>query len=145
MIWPDARGLGFDPFSEMRRLQREMNRLFSGYGDAGDAAGPAVNVWSNPDEVLVAAEVPGIDPNDIRVTVQNDVFTLEGERKPDAIGEDTVTHRAERGFGRFTRSVRLPYEVDNSKAVAKYRNGVLTVTLPRSEVSKPRQIAVAAE
>ncbi len=144
MFWPDIRGVGFDPFSEMRRLQREVNRLFEGYGEAGDAW-PSMNVWSNRNEVVVSAEVPGVDPNDLRVTVQNDVFTLEGERKPEDPGEGVVNHRAEREFGRFARSVRLPYEVDNAKAVAKYRNGILTVTLPRSELSKPRQIAVASE
>lgn len=144
MIWPDVRGFGFDPFSEMRRLQREMNRLFEGYRES-DVAWPAINVWSSRDQVVVSAEAPGVDPKDLRVTVQNDVFTLECERKPDAPGEDAVAHRTEREFGRFARSVRLPYEVDNAKAVAKYRNGVLTVTLPRSEVSKPRQIAVASE
>ena len=144
MIWPEVRGFGFDPFSELRRLQREMNRLFEGYSEA-DIAWPAVNVWSNRDEVVVSAEAPGVDPKDLRVSVQNDVFTLEGERKSDAPGEDVVTHRAEREFGRFARSVRLPFEVDSAKASAKYRNGVLTVTLPRSEVSKPRQIAVASE
>lgn len=144
MIWPEVRGFGLDPFSELRRLQREMNRLFEGYVE-GDIGWPALNVWSNRDEVVVTAEVPGVDPKDLRVTVQNDVFTLEGERKPDNPGENVVTHRAEREFGRFARSVRLPYEVDNAKAVAKYRNGILTVTLPRSEVSKPRQIAVTSE
>lgn len=144
MIWHDARVFGTDPLDGMRRLQREMNRLFQGYGEA-ECAWPAVNLWSNRDEVVVCAEAPGVDPRDLTVTVQNDIFTIEGERKPEHLGEDAVMHRAEREFGRFSRSVRLPYDVDNSKVLARYRNGVLTVTLPRSEVSKPKQIAVATE
>lgn len=141
MIWPVARVFGTDPFADLRRLQREMNRLFEGYGEA-ECAWPAINMWSNRDEVVVSAEAPGVDPNDLRVTVQNDIFTIEGERKPEDLGENAVAHRSEREFGRFSRSVQLPYEVDSSKVTARYRNGVLTVTLPRSEVSKPKQIAV---
>ncbi len=144
MFWPESRMFGMDPFAELRRLQREMNRLFEGYGEA-ECAWPAINLWSNRDEVVVSAEAPGVDPKDLKVTVQNDIFTIEGERKPEDLGENAVTHRAEREFGRFSRSIRLPYEVDNSKVTARYRNGVLTVTLPRSEVSKPKQIAVATE
>jgi HSP20 family protein len=144
MYWPEVRTMGFDPFTELRRLQREMNRLFEGFGEA-EGGGPPINVWSGRDQIVVTAEVPGVDPKDLQVNVQNDVFTLEGERKPEEVGENVVVHRAERPFGRFARSIRLPYEVDGHRAVAKYRNGVLTVTLPRSESSKPRQIAVTAE
>lgn len=141
MLWPEMRLFGFDPFVELRRLQREMNRLFEGVEEAVDV-GPALNVWSGRDAVVITAEVPGVDPKDLHVNVQNDVFTLEGERKPEQLGDDVTVHRAERAHGRFSRCIRLPYEVDASRATAKYRNGVLTVTLPRTEASKPRQIAV---
>jgi len=135
---------GFDPFAELRRFQREVNRLFEGWSEM-DEAGPALNVWDRRDALVITAEVPGVDPKDIQIHVQNDVFTLEGERKEEKLGEGTVVHRAERPVGRFFRSIRLPYEVDSDRASARYRNGVLTVTLPRSEASKPRQIAVAAD
>ncbi len=144
MVWQEIGGWGFDPFTEFRRLQREMNRLFEEF-EGIEEAEPAVNVWSSKNDLVITAEVPGVAPEDLRVHVQDDVFTLEGERKAEDPGEGVVVHRAERASGRFARSIRLPYPVDHDRVTAKYRNGILTVTLPRSEASKPRQIAVTTD
>jgi len=134
---------GPDIFADMRRLQREMDRLVSSYGEAKEAF-PAINLWSNADQILVKAEVPGVNPKDLDVSVQNDLLTIQGERKSDVRSEDVVCHRAERGMGRFLRTVRLPFEVDVGKVSAETVNGVLTLTLPRAEAGKPRRIQIQA-
>ena len=143
MWWLNDIGAAADPFQELRRLQRDINRLFSGYETAGDAF-PAVNIWANKENVVVTAELPGMDPASMDIAVQGDQFSLQGEKKADELADSVVCHRCERGSGRFMRTFRLPYEVDSSKVDAKYRNGVLTVTLPRQESSKPRKIAISA-
>ncbi|MFH0878087.1 MAG: Hsp20/alpha crystallin family protein [Lentisphaerota bacterium] len=144
MLWPMYTTVSVDPFSEMKRLQGEMNRLFGTVGDESEPF-PAVNVWSNADEVVVTAEVPGIDSKDLNIDVQGDQLTLAGERKVDAPSEEAVCHRCERGYGKFVRSMRLPFDVESGKVSARYQNGVLMVTLPRAEASKPRKIAVTSE
>ena len=143
MYWHELGSL--DPFGSVRSLQRQMNRFFEGFGAEEREAFPSVNLWSNADEVIVQAEVPGVEPNQVEVTVQGDQLTLQGERKASEPSANVVCHRAERGFGRFVRTFRLPFEVDNARASARCANGVLTLTLPRTETSKPRKIAIAAE
>lgn len=143
MWWLNDITMGSDPFREMRRLQRDINRLFSGYETSGDVF-PAVNVWANRESVVVTAELPGMDASSIDISVQGDQLLLQGEKKADEMAGDVVCHRIERGSGKFMRTFRLPYEVDNAKVDAKYRNGVLTVTLPRQESSKPKKIAINA-
>lgn len=142
MIWTNEMWES-DPFAEVRRLQREMNRLFTGFGAARESF-PAVNIWSAPDRAVVKAEVPGVDPKDIEISVQHDLLTLQGERKEPALSDDAVCHRAERGQGRFLRTVRLPFEVESGKVSAQAVNGILTVTLPRAEASKPKRIPIQA-
>ena len=143
MFWPELASV--DPFASLRRLQRDMNRLIEAYGGEGRESFPAVNVWSSADEVLVKAEVPGIEPKDLDIMVQGDQLTLQGERKAEELSKDVVCHRAERGSGRFIRTFRLPFEVDNARVEAKYAHGILTIRLPRTETSKPRKIAISAE
>ena len=144
MIWPTVyRSIDVDPFRDMRRLQREVNRLFSGYSPQNEAY-PAMNIWSNNDEIIITAEVPGIDPAELELTVNGNQFSLKGERKAETTTDDKVCHRCERGTGAFVRSLTLPFDVENAKVNAKYKNGILSVTLPRAEASKPKQIAVNA-
>ena len=143
MYWHELGSL--DPFASVRSLQRQMNRLFEGFGAEEREAFPTVNLWSNAEEVIVQAEVPGVDPKGIEITVQGDQFCLQGERKADEPSKNVVCHRSERGSGKFVRSFRLPFEVDSGKVAARCANGILTVTLPRTETSKPRKIAIAAE
>ena len=94
----------------MGSLQREMNRLFAGQ-PGGAADFPAVNVWSNQEKTVVTAELPGVEPSGINIAVLGDSLTIEGERKPVEMGKDEVYHRQERGYGQFSRSIALPYEV----------------------------------
>ena len=142
MYWLRQNTGTWDPFAELRTMQREMNRIFASRApDAG--AFPALNVWSNGEEAVVTAELPGVDPGKIDINVVRDHVTIEGAREGEELAEGTVCHRAERGVGRFARTVRLPFEVENDKVQASYRRGVLTVTLPRAEATKPRRIEIA--
>jgi HSP20 family protein len=132
-------------WDEMERLQREVNRVFRDVYPRRYRVAPtfpAMNVWSNDDGLVVTAEVPGINPKDINVTVIEDTLTVSGERQPDQVGEDANYLRQERGYGKFTRSLQLPYSVASSKVEANFHNGVLNVTLPRKEDDKPKKIKV---
>lgn len=141
MYWIDDKA--WSPFDELRSLQREMNRLFDGYeGGTSLSRFPALNVWGNSESVVVTAELPGLEVDDIDINVVNNQLTIKGERKSDKPAEDAVCHRAERNTGAFVRTVRLPYAVENDKVAARYEKGVLTITLPRSEATKPKRIEI---
>lgn len=130
---------------EMDRLQREMNRLFEDYYPTRVRRAPsfpALNVWTNEDGLNITAEVPGVHPEDIDISVVGDTLTLSGERRPDELKEGARYHRQERGYGNFTRSLQLPYMVDIRKVNATFRNGILNIELPRAEQDKPRKISV---
>lgn len=133
-----------DPFRELNRMQRHIGRLLDGYREEASVF-PSVNVWRDGDNAVVLAELPGVDPQSIDVTVTGNALTLQGERKPDSVGEGEVLHRQERGFGSFVRSIRLPFEVENENIEARYENGLLRITLPRSEDTKPRKIQIISE
>lgn len=130
---------------EMNQLQDEMNRLFDTYQPSRfrTASGyPAVNIWSREDSIKVTAEVPGINPKDIEISVVGETLTLSGIRKPDELKEGARYHRHERGYGKFTRAIQLPYSIDANKVDAKFKNGVLDINLPRAEADKPKKITV---
>jgi len=132
-----------DPLNELYRLQREMNRLFNGY-TLREEQFPAVNVWSNQEDVVVTAEIPGLESKDINLKVVNNHLTIEAERKADEVTE-ALYHRKERGYGEFSRIIELPFTVEEDKVNAQYKNGVLTVTLPRKEETKPKKIEISVE
>lgn len=130
---------------EMDRLQSEMNRLFDAYTPSRlrRAPGyPAMNVWANDDGLVLTAEVPGVNPQDIDINVVGETLTLSGERMPDELNEGSRYHRQERGYGKFTRSVQLPFPVDVNEVEASFKDGVLHVAMPRAEEDKPRKITV---
>ncbi len=130
---------------EMDRLQREMNRVFEDFypNRTRSAPGfPAMNVWADEQSVLITAELPGIDNDDIDLNVLEDTLTISGERGTDDLPEGAVYHRQERGSGNFSRSLKLPYTVDTQKVRASFKDGILEVNLPRSEVDRPKKIAV---
>ena len=132
---------------ELDGLQRDMNRLFEPFARSFGRAQeefPAVNVWSNEDAVILTAEVPGIDPETLDVTVKEDTVTIRGQRDVAELQEGENYLRQERGTGPFVRSFRLPFQVNDSAAEAEYRRGILQLKLPRSEASKPKQISVKA-
>jgi HSP20 family protein len=127
---------------EIDRLNRMFDSLFSGEPVNG-AWSPAVDIYENAkQDVVLKAELPGFTRDAIKVTFEQNTLTIEGERvaDPDILREKF--HRTERQYGAFRRSFALPASVDSAHAQASYQDGVLTITLPRREESKPRQIQV---
>ena len=147
MFWPEFGRYGrvWNPWREMERLHQDVSRLLSREGTPYAAAFPAVNIWVSDQDVIVTAEVPGIDPASLDITVAENVLKLSGSRKPEELKPDEVSHRRERASGEFTRSFRLPYAVDSGKVEASCDKGVLTVRLPRAEADKPRKIAIKTQ
>ena len=135
-------GWEFDPWREFRRLQHDVNRVL-GDGAATVREYPAVNLWNADGDVILTAEIPGIAPDELDVSVHENLITLKGTRRPDELKEGENYHRQERGSGNFTRSIQLPFEVDADKVEAKLEKGVLELKLPRAETTKPRKIAVS--
>lgn len=147
MFWPafrEMRRIG-SPWLEMERLQREMDRLFSGASLPFAQNFPALNLWSSENDVIVTAELPGIDPDSLDISVLDDTLTLSGVRTPEQLKEGESYHRQERGHGHFSRTVTLPFKVNADNVEAVYERGVLHVTLPRAEEDKPKKIKVKSE
>lgn len=138
-----------NPFQELSKLRAEMDRLFAdvmGGTSFTTTSGvyPALNVTEDADKLYVQAELPGIRPEDIDISVEGNTLTLRGERKPDS-AENVSYHRRERKAGKFHKALTLPYEIDHEGVVAECKNGVLKLTLPKSERAKPKKIAVGSE
>jgi HSP20 family protein len=132
-------------------MQRQMNRLFEDFlghpfgALAGrEGWGPAVDVAETEEAVLVTAEIPGVDPAEVEITVSGDELTLRGEKKEEIEESGRAWHRVERRHGRFVRSIGLPAPVDADRVEAAARDGVLTVTLPKRADARPRRIEVRA-
>jgi HSP20 family protein len=140
----------YDPFRDLRTLQEEVNRLFStnlsrGFDEEGISRGawnPSVDIYENKDNIILEAELPGMNREDFELTVENNVITLRGERQFEKKDETDNYHRVERSYGAFTRSFTLPQNVSAEGATAEYRHGVLRVALPKREETKARRIKV---
>ena len=142
----------FEPFRDLVTIQDRMNRLFSEAfrgtraGDEdwglGGSWAPAVDILEQNGNIVLKAELPGVDPKDVEVRVENNTLTLRGERRFDNETKRENYHRVERSYGTFTRSFSLPNVVDTEKIKAEYRDGVLNVTLPTKEEAKPKQISI---
>jgi HSP20 family protein len=127
---------------EVDRLNRMFNTVFGEPFGSGSWS-PAVDIYEAPNhDLVVKAEVPAVKKEDIKVTVEQNVLTIEGERKFDSTVSRDQYHRLERGFGSFRRSFTLPTTIDASNVQASYVDGVLTITLPQRAEAKPRQINV---
>ncbi|MCM2370313.1 Hsp20/alpha crystallin family protein [Aporhodopirellula aestuarii] len=136
----------WEPWTELNRLSREMDRLFcrGGIGGALSVGSfPALNVWGDDDNVYAEAELPGFCMDDVEIYVTGNQLTIKGERKPPQ-REGGTWHRQERGYGKFSRMVELPGDIDSDSVSAEFKDGVLHVTLPKSEAVKPRRIEVKA-
>ncbi len=143
--WHDQPSL-FRMGEEMGRIQREMNRImntFSGLQPSLFRAGvfPPVNLTEDENNLYVRSELPGLDPEDIEISVEGDTLTLRGERKLKT-AENVNYHRREREAGRFRRVLSLPTRVSTEAVQATCRNGVLTIVLPKAEEAKPRQVKI---
>jgi HSP20 family protein len=138
----------YNPFTDseefvpgIRIFQDTVNRLFAEGGSARPWS-PAVDVFETENEVVLKADIPGIDMKDIDVRMENGTLALKGERKFSTEKTEKGYHRVERGYGAFSRFFALPDTVDGEKVSAAYKDGVLTVTLPKKDVAKPRSIKV---
>jgi len=134
-----------DPLREMQRVQREMNSIFSGLGQSLTQEVPPVNVWVGESDAVVTAELPGVDPGKVDISVVGDTLTISGSREAATLKGEESYHRQERNYGRFSRSLQLPFHVEAGKVEAKYDRGILRITLPRAEADKPRKISVKSE
>jgi HSP20 family protein len=143
----------WEPFRDLVSLQERMNRLFdesfrgvargSGEEDwVGGAWAPAVDIYEQNGNIVLKAELPGIDPKDVDVRVENNILTLRGERKLEKEVKRESYHRVERSYGTFTRSFTLPSAIDTEKIKAEYKDGVLQMTLPAKEEARPKQISI---
>ncbi|MCP4201052.1 MAG: Hsp20/alpha crystallin family protein [bacterium] len=117
--------------------------LLTGLGGARDGWVPAVDVRETDESFVFTAELPGLTKDDVSITLEDNVLTLTGERRFENEENKAEFRRIERSYGRFTRSFTLPHEVDNDKVGAKYGDGVLTVTVPKTEKTKPRKIEIS--
>lgn len=127
------------------RIFNDMDRLFGPVGGFTPAVAPfpPLNVWEDDGHLYAEAELPGMKLDDIQVTLtEGDQLTISGERR--WANPDAQWHRQECGYGRFTRTVTLPFPVDADKVDARYEAGVLTLTLPKAESAKPKRITVKA-
>ncbi len=140
----------WDPFREFAQLQDRVNRVFAEAYRSGDEGLMTTGAWVPPvdiyegsnDELVIKAELPDVDKDAIELTVDNGTLTIKGEKRFDANVKEEQVHRVERRYGTFSRSFSLPPSVDAGKVSADYRNGVLTIRLPKREEAKPRQIKV---
>ncbi len=140
----------YDPFRELRNLQDEMTRLFTGVAPANFGreemlnAGwnPRVDIFENKDALVLQAELPGLNREDFEISFENNVLSLRGERKFEKKTDGDNYHRIERGYGSFTRSFTLPQTVTAEGAQAEFENGMLTVSLPKREETKARKIEI---
>lgn len=134
----------WSPMRDLATLEIEgLNRMFEGVFDANAGWLPAIDVYETPSkDLVIKADLPDVKREDIKVTFENDVLSIEGERAFTPVVPRDQYHRLERSYGSFRRNFTLPSTVDASRVSAGYQDGVLTVTLPRREDARPRQIQV---
>lgn len=136
-------------FNRLSNLQAELEQLFEAPLSALARAphllngwGPAVDLYEDKDSLVVTAELPGVKREEIDVSLRDGTLTISGERKHAEKHGEGETYRSERFYGRFQRTIQLPTPVEGDKVKASYKDGVLTVTLPKTEAAKPKQIEV---
>jgi HSP20 family protein len=138
----------WDPFTGLADIQEEMNRLFdtslqrTARGDFEGAFLPAIDVVEEKDNYLVKVELPGLTKEDVNVSLQDNYLAIRGEKKHEAETKEANFYRRERAYGAFSRTIELPTRVDAGKIDAQFKDGVLSVKLPKTEEAKPKQIEV---
>lgn len=136
----------FDPFAELRRMDAAMNRMWNSGAQAQDSAGGrwdvAMDVVQDGDDLIVRASLPGVDPDEVQVTLEDGLLTIEGETGSESEEQKGDYLLRERRVGRFHRALRLPSSVDAERAQPSYANGVLTITVPKQEAKKARRLKI---
>ncbi len=142
------------PFRSLGHLRREMDRMWDDVFEGmparrrlteEEAWFPALDMSETKDSLIVKAELPGIDPKDVNLTLQDHILTIRGERKAEKEEKNENFHLKERTYGSFFRSVELPYPVKDGEVKASFKNGVLTITMPKSEEAKEKKIEIKLE
>ena len=147
----------WEPFQDLMAMRQQLNRMyneafprsFEGFrGVSGEDQGfktwaPSVDIFETDQNVVLKAELAGVDPKDVEVRIEKDTLYLKGQRKMDREVKEEKYHRIERSFGAFARSFVLPGSVDTDKVVAEYEGGILTLTMPKKEEAKPKSIKIA--
>jgi HSP20 family protein len=140
---------GLDPVGELDRLQNEINKLFDYDYDYASNGGlfdrtvsPALDVVEDEDNFVAYMDLPGVEEKNVDVSIASNVLTIKGTKQLPGLGENVKVYRQEEWEGSFQRTLSLPHTVDTQKVSAQMKNGVLTVTLPKREETKPRQIKV---
>ena len=140
----------WDPFRDLNMLQDRMNRLFDNAGrtwgndepSASTTWSPAVDIFETEGEIVVKAELPGMERKDITLNLENNVLTLRGDRRFEKETKDDNYHRIERSYGGFSRAFTIPTSVDDDKIRADYKDGILKIALPKKEQVKAKQIKI---
>jgi len=141
----------YDPFRELVTLQDRVNSLFEGFSDVSGkeqlAAGtfvPPVDIYEDEQNLVLKLEIPGVNEEDLQVSLENNLLTVKGERKFEKEENEENFHRIERRFGTFTRTFRMPNTVDSDHTSASYDKGILKITLAKRAEAKPKQIKIGA-
>ncbi len=130
---------------QMRRMLREFERGWTSSEPSTTTVwSPPVDIYETENDVVVKAELPGVDPKDVDLRIENNVLTIRAERKVDQNIKEEMYHRMECCYGTFTRTFSIPTIVDEDKIKAEFKNGILTVTLPKKEAARPKQIKISA-
>jgi HSP20 family protein len=140
----------WEPFQDLVTSQRDFDRLFReafnplfGKGEASTRTwAPAVDIFEDENSIVLKAELPGLDPKDVEVRVEDNTLYLKGERKFEREVKEENYHRIERSYGSFARSFSLPNSIESEKVDANYKDGVLTLTLPKREEAKPKAVKI---
>lgn len=144
----------WDPYRAMSNINREIERAFEDFGfpmlrrwrgeeeAAEEGWMPAIDVSETKDEYLIKADLPGVSKDDVKVTLSENVLTVMGEKKSEKETKEQNYHRKERMYGSFVRNFRLPGPVSGEKVKAEYKNGVLTLAVPKAEGAKPKEIQI---
>ena len=137
------------PMRDLMSIQDEINRMFDDFG--GNREGetgiskiyPASDIVENKDSFVISVELPGLKKEDVKVTLQNNMLTISGEKKVESETKEHTFHRVERTYGSFFRSFEMPVPVDSGKIQADFKDGILKINLPKQEEAKPREIAIS--
>lgn len=136
----------WNPVCEINQLQEGLNRIFSSPAERKTHPfSPDFDVWETENGIMLASELPGLERDDIDISVEGNVLTLKGNKKAPGLNEKDMLLIRERCYGEFTRSIKLPYRVNPEQVEARFKNGVLTIKLNRPEEEKPKKINVHAE
>ena len=139
----------WQPLGEIDRFKQQMDRMFDNFfgseTDVSEASAmwyPSVDIKETKDDFVLMAEVPGMSKDDIKINISENTLTIRGEKREEKKEEDHNYHRVERRYGKFQRSFTLPTQIQGNKVKAAYKDGILTITMPKKEEVKPKEIPI---